>query len=192
MSKLTHAVVGATAAVAIIGASGGTAWADDVAESQPTVVVSPAPAVSDVTLVALPQPGNTSAFDPLADLSDVTVLPVDQPMSQDDKINAALGVAATKFGLASGMGAATGALIGGVAGCLIGATTMSPLFLPGMAGGCLAGGAAGAGLGSLAGTVIVGLPVGVAAGIEAWNKINAPTPPTAPVSTPLTVTSPEM
>ncbi|TSE01156.1 hypothetical protein FOS14_05285 [Skermania sp. ID1734] len=94
--------------------------------------------------------------------------------------NGALAIAATQFGLASGVGAMGGGLAGLAVGCPIGAVTAGLAALPtGPADlvisplGCLVGASVMGGIGAIVGGAAVGIPVGIASGVQAYNSLHA-------------------
>ena len=91
--------------------------------------------------------------------------------------NSALSVAATQFGLATGIGGMAGGLVGGVGGCavggLLGAVVSPEFFFGGGIPGCLAGLGLGATIGPIIGGAIVGIPVGIASGVQMYNSLHA-------------------
>ncbi|WP_157172679.1 hypothetical protein [Nocardia exalbida] len=110
------------------------------------------------------------------------------PDSQET-FNRALGVVATQFGLASGVGGMAGGIIGGTGGCLLGAVTggtllfpvsMGTLTLPAAMAGCMAGAGFGIAVGSVVGAAVVGIPVGIAALAQMNQTLNAPRPAAPP------------
>lgn len=95
-----------------------------------------------------------------------------------DEFNSALGVAATQFGLATGVGGLAGGLIGAVGGCIVGGTIgfalVPAFFLASGPAGCLVGAGLGATIGPWIGAGIVGIPVGIAGAAQMFNTLNAP------------------
>lgn len=97
-----------------------------------------------------------------------------------DDFNSALSVAATQFGLATGVGTLAGGVIGAGIGCPLGAVTGGLVAAPTVVGspilaglGCLVGAGTGAGLGGLAGSALLGVPVGIASGVQMYNTLHA-------------------
>ena len=95
--------------------------------------------------------------------------------------NSALAVAATQFGLATGVGAMAGGLIGLGLGCVGGGLTggfvalpTGPIALPAAVLGCIVGGGTGAGIGAVVGGALVGIPVGIASLVQMQQTLNAP------------------
>ncbi|NKY89309.1 hypothetical protein [Nocardia veterana] len=103
-----------------------------------------------------------------------------QPIYTQDEFNSALSVAATQFGLATGIGSLAGGLLGGVTGCALGATVGAVLvpefFLASGPAGCLVGAGLGATIGPLIGAAVLGIPVGIASAVQMYNTLNAPAP----------------
>ena len=95
--------------------------------------------------------------------------------------NSALAVAATQFGLATGVGAMAGGLIGLGVGCVGGALTGGFVALPtvaltpvGALLGCILGAGTGAGIGAVVGGAAVGIPVGIASIVQMQQTLSAP------------------
>ncbi len=103
-----------------------------------------------------------------------------QPIYTQDEFNSALSVAATQFGLATGIGSLAGGAVGGITGCVLGATIgfalVPEFFLGSGAAGCLVGAGLGATVGPLIGAAILGVPVGIASAVQMYNTLNAPAP----------------
>lgn len=107
---------------------------------------------------------------------------IDAPKSIDKSadFNSALGVAATNFGLATGVGGMVGGVAGLALGCPVGAVTGGLTFAPtvvaaplGAIAGCLAGAAIGGTLGPIIGGAALGVPVGIASGAQMYNTLHA-------------------
>ncbi|MFE3058782.1 hypothetical protein [Nocardia sp. NPDC059239] len=109
--------------------------------------------------------------------AEPVVAPVENIDAQAD-FNAALGVAATQFGLAVGIGSLAGSLIGAPVGCLVGATigaaTLPAFFIASGPAGCLVGMGLGATIGPVIGAAALGIPVGIASAVQMYNTLNAP------------------
>ncbi|MFE3026521.1 hypothetical protein [Nocardia tengchongensis] len=93
--------------------------------------------------------------------------------------NGALGVVATQFGLATGVGTLAGGIIGAGLGCAGGALTggfaaipTGPIAVPAAALGCVVGASVGIALGSVAGAALLGIPVGIASGVQMYNSLH--------------------
>ncbi|MCX4096468.1 hypothetical protein [Nocardia sp. alder85J] len=103
------------------------------------------------------------------------------PNPQAD-FNAALGQAATQFGLATGVGGLVGGVAGAAVGCALGVATggtlsalvsvgsLTPL---GALGGCLLGGSTVGGIGTIVGGAAAGIPVGILSAVQAYNTLHA-------------------
>ncbi|MFE3054222.1 hypothetical protein [Nocardia sp. NPDC059239] len=105
--------------------------------------------------------------------------PMLQNVDATADFNGALGVVATQFGLATGVGTLAGGIIGAGVGCVGGALTggfaaipTGPVALPAAALGCLVGSSVGIALGSLAGAALIGIPVGIASGVQMYNSLH--------------------
>jgi hypothetical protein len=105
--------------------------------------------------------------------------------------NSDLAVAATQFGLATGVGGLIGGVTGVVLGCPIGAATGGFLFIPEAAGGglalvagCLAGAALLGTIGPVVGGALLGVPVGIASAVQMFNTMHAAHEIAAPVMLP--------
>ncbi|MBF6422829.1 hypothetical protein IU436_29955 [Nocardia farcinica] len=109
-----------------------------------------------------------------------------QNIYSQEEFNSALGLAATQFGLATGIGGLAGGLIGAAGGCVVGATIgfalVPAFFLASGPAGCLVGAGLGATVGPWIGAGIVGIPVGIASAVQMYNTLNAPAP--APANAP--------
>jgi hypothetical protein len=114
--------------------------------------------------------------------ADAQVKPVDAPAPHDPAadFNSALGVAATQFGLATGVGAMAGGVGGALIGCPAGALTGGTLTAVtvvgtplGIAGGCLLGASVIGGVGAIVGGATLGIPVGIASGVQMYNSLHA-------------------
>ncbi|MEV5650634.1 hypothetical protein AB0L57_20500 [Nocardia sp. NPDC052254] len=113
---------------------------------------------------------------------NVTAVSDDSTRDPQADINAAVGVVATNFGLATGVGAMAGGVGGAVIGCPVGAvtgglvavpTTLATLTLPAAAFGCLIGAGTIGGVGAVVGGAVVGAPVGIATAVDQYNKLHA-------------------
>ncbi|MFE3028617.1 hypothetical protein ACFXG3_31245, partial [Nocardia tengchongensis] len=126
--------------------------------------------LSDATVAFTPTGSNVTA--PTTPLHDVDATA---------DFNGALGLAATQFGLATGVGTLAGGIVGAGVGCAAGALTggfvalpTGPIAVPAAAFGCIVGASVGIGIGSLAGAAVVGIPVGIASAVQMYNTLNAP------------------
>lgn len=110
--------------------------------------------------------------------------PVAEPVVHDvdasADFNGALGVAATQFGLATGVGTLAGGVVGLGVGCLAGALTggfvaipTGPIAAPAAALGCVMGAGIGAGIGGVTGAALLGIPVGIASAAQMYNSLHA-------------------
>lgn len=127
----------------------------------------------------------SAAAAPVTHMASAAVTPA-LPLHNVDAtadFNGALAVAATQFGLATGVGAMAGGVTGLVGGCALGAITGGAIVgvstaglgaLPAAGIGCIVGGATGAGIGAVAGGALLGIPVGIASGVQMFNTLNAP------------------
>ena len=128
--------------------------------------------------------GDLVAGTPLTVQGDVATavapfLPLNNVDASAD-FNGALGVAATQFGLATGVGAMVGGLVGLGVGCVAGGLTggfvalpTGPIAAPAALFGCILGGSTGAGLGAVVGGALVGIPVGIASAVQMYNTLHA-------------------
>jgi hypothetical protein len=102
--------------------------------------------------------------------------------------NTDLAVAATQFGLATGLGAMVGGVTGIVLGCPLGAVTAGtlvlPLVLPASAAGCVVGAGVGGTLGPVIGGALLGIPVGIASAVQMYNSMHASGDIAAPMAAP--------
>ncbi len=114
--------------------------------------------------------------------ADVAAAGEAAPRDREADINAAVGVVATNFGLATGVGAMAGGVTGAAIGCGVGAvtgglaavpTTLATLSLPAAALGCLIGAGTIGGVGAVVGGAVVGAPVGIATAVNQYNKLHA-------------------
>ncbi|NEW45693.1 hypothetical protein GV794_07055 [Nocardia cyriacigeorgica] len=103
-----------------------------------------------------------------------------QQIGGSEAYYAALGIAATQFGLATGVGSVAGGVIGLGVGCVAGALTggfvalpTGPVAAPAAAFGCIIGASLGAGIGAVVGGAALGIPVGVASAVEMYNTLHA-------------------
>ncbi|WP_330255729.1 hypothetical protein OG874_14870 [Nocardia sp. NBC_00565] len=127
--------------------------------------------------------------------TEQAVRPVEAPLQDVDAqadFNGALGVVATQFGLAVGVGGMVGGVTGLALGCPIGAVTgglvalpTGPIALPAAAFGCLIGASVLGGLGAVAGGAIVGIPVGIASAVQMYNTLHAAGDAAAPMASPV-------
>lgn len=108
--------------------------------------------------------------------------PVDAATPHDPTadFNSALGVAATQFGLATGVGGMVGGVGGALIGCPVGAltggalTSVTVIGTPlGIVGGCLLGASTIGGVGAIVGGATLGIPVGIASGVQMYNTLHA-------------------
>ncbi|WP_227981119.1 hypothetical protein [Nocardia spumae] len=147
---------------------------EDTAPSTDTAAVR-APR-ADITTSSMASSQTTQAVD----------APVDEPSQQAHNVDAsadftgALGVAATQFGLATGVGTLAGGVIGMGVGCVAGALTggfvaipTGPIAAPAAALGCVMGASVGAGLGGVTGAAVLGIPVGIASAVQMYNTLHA-------------------
>ncbi|ONM49906.1 hypothetical protein [Nocardia donostiensis] len=113
---------------------------------------------------------------------NATVVGDDAVRDPQADINAAVGVVATNFGLATGVGAMVGGVGGAMIGCPVGAvtgglvavpTSLATLAVPAAAFGCLIGAGTIGGVGAIVGGAVVGAPVGIATAIDQYNKLHA-------------------
>ncbi|MBO0855752.1 MAG: hypothetical protein J2P18_18530, partial [Nocardia sp.] len=101
-----------------------------------------------------------------------------KPIYTQDQFNSALSVAATQFGLATGIGTIVGGIGGAVVGCAFGATigaaVLPMFFLATGPVGCLVGTGLGATVGPVIGASALGIPVGIASAVQMANTLNNP------------------
>ncbi|MEV5837698.1 hypothetical protein [Nocardia sp. NPDC052112] len=106
----------------------------------------------------------------------------DAPRDPRADVNGAIGVVATNFGLATGVGAMVGGIGGALIGCPIGAvtgglvavpTSLAMLSVPAAVFGCLLGAGTVGGVGAIVGGAMVGAPVGIATAVDQYNKLHA-------------------
>ncbi|MGW4350625.1 hypothetical protein ACWELJ_00900 [Nocardia sp. NPDC004582] len=116
----------------------------------------------------------------MAPVSDPSQLPPIRDVDATADFNAALGLAATQFGLATGVGTLAGGVIGMGLGCVGGALTggfvalpTGPIAAPAAAFGCLVGASVGAGLGGVTGAALLGIPVGIASAVQMYDTLHA-------------------
>ncbi len=112
-------------------------------------------------------------------LPDAPGLPLHNVDAQAD-FNSALSVAATQFGLATGVGTLTGGVVGAGLGCVGGAATggfvaipTGPIAPAAAVLGCILGASVGVTLGGLAGAALIGVPVGIASAAQMYNTLHA-------------------
>ncbi|MGF6884120.1 hypothetical protein ABIA39_003639 [Nocardia sp. GAS34] len=114
--------------------------------------------------------------------ADAAIKPVDAPAPHDPTadFNSALGVAATQFGLATGVGGMVGGVGGALIGCPVGAltggalTAVTVIGTPlGIVGGCLLGASTIGGVGAIVGGATLGTVVGIASGVQMYNTLHA-------------------
>ncbi|QIS13982.1 hypothetical protein [Nocardia arthritidis] len=117
---------------------------------------------------------------PVDDPTPPDVPPPPSPADRMNDFNNALGIAATEFGLATGVGAMVGGVIGLGAGCVLGGAVglfatalMPPLVLPGVLGACIMGAVDFGGVGAIIGGAALGIPVGIVAGVQMYNSLHA-------------------
>ncbi|MBY8856885.1 hypothetical protein K7711_10390 [Nocardia sp. CA2R105] len=153
---------------------------------------SPAPATSTDRVAtrpawqAAPSQARTdsvaAAVQPVSNVVPAT--PVDKPtagpVDQQSDFEGALGMAATNFGLASGVGSTIGGVTGALIGCPLGVVTGGALTAPtvvltplGAAVGCVVGIATVGGAGALVGGAALGIPVGIASAVQMYNTLHA-------------------
>jgi len=103
--------------------------------------------------------------------------------------NSDLAVAATNFGLATGLGSMVGGVAGVVGGCGIGAVTFGLTFVPtglgaplAAAAGCLAGAGLLGSIGPVVGGAVLGVPVAIASAVQMYNTMHAAGEISAPMA----------
>ncbi len=126
-----------------------------------------------------PSPAKRPASAPVptpASAAATPALPLHNVDATSD-FNSALSVAATQFGLATGIGGLAGGAIGGLGGCIVGGTigaaVLPVLFLASGPAGCLVGLGIGATVGTITGSLLLGVPVGIASAVQMYNTLNA-------------------
>jgi hypothetical protein len=204
MKKMTSAVATAALAVGAVAIAAGTATAAPVATTpvaNHTHTLAVNPVVAPVVQHAAPVQAVRAQIKPAtapktgALIGSAAVKNIDQPALKDidwtSDFNSDLSVAATQFGLATGLGGMIGGVTGVVLGCPIGAATGGLLFIPEAAAGGLAlvaGCLAGAGLlgtiGPVVGGALLGVPVGIASAVQMYNTMHAAHEIAAPMALP--------
>lgn len=114
-----------------------------------------------------------------------------KPIDWQGDFNSNLAVAATNFGLATGIGGLVGGVAGVVLGCPLGAVTgglavaTTVIALPteplAVALGCLVGAATIGSIGPIVGGAVVGIPVGIASAVQMYNTMHAAGEVAAPI-----------
>ncbi|WP_433207322.1 hypothetical protein ACQP1G_21765 [Nocardia sp. CA-107356] len=191
MNKFTRTAATSTFAIAAMCLAAGTAAADPAAaDSTMTTEVLPGvrytgnaadhSAAVDTAIGSFALQ-NAAAADtvPAPVVTDVADTPPLHNVDATADFNGALGVVATQFGLATGVGTLAGGVVGAGVGCVAGALTggfvalpTGPIALPAAAFGCVVGASVGIALGSVAGAAILGIPVGIASGVQMYNSLH--------------------
>ncbi|MFE3960739.1 hypothetical protein ACFXPS_42000 [Nocardia sp. NPDC059091] len=150
-------------------------------------LVAGEPLTSTIETTPRAQPDLASTTEPAPN----AVIPVDadapqprvRPVDATADFNGALALAATQFGLATGVGTVAGGVIGLGIGCGLGALTggftalpTGPIAVPAALLGCVIGASVGGGIGAVAGGALLGVPVGIASAVQMYNSLTTPAP----------------